>query len=51
MLWAWVSLEAVMPWALALLAPAVLRTETSMENAVRKGLASLEAAEPCALGS
>ena len=46
-----VSLEAALPRALALLAPAVLRTQGSMENAVRQALASLEAAEPWELGS
>ena len=51
MLWARVSLVATMPWAMALLVAAVLRTEGSMKNAVQHALDSLEAAEPWALGS
>ena len=46
-----VSLEAAMPWALALLAGQVLRTQDSLQSAVRHALASMEAAEPRAQGS
>ena len=49
MLWARVSLEAAMPRALALLAATVLRTPGSLESAVRRALASMEAADPPAL--
>ena len=40
-----------MPRALAFLAAAVPRNQVSMDHAIRKALASLEAAEPWALGS
>ena len=51
MQWARVSLEAARPRALAFLAATVLRTPGSLESAVRRALASMEAAEPGTLGS
>ena len=51
MLWARVSLEASIPWALALLGAAVPPTHGSVEIPIRQALASLEAVEPWALGS
>ena len=49
MQWARVSLEAARPRALALPAATVLRTPGSLESAVRRALASMEAADPPAL--
>ena len=51
MQWARVSLAAARPRALALPAATVLRTPGSLESAVRRALASMEAAEPGTLGS
>ena len=46
-----VSLEAAMPLELALLVAQVPQTQGSLQSAVRRALASMEAAEPRAQGS